>query len=457
MRLLYHNAEYEGNGAILTVLALSLLTSCIGIPASNALASMQRPRAIVVVGSIGAAFTVILITCLTVRWGLVGAAFGFLAGNLVGTSGRWAALLLVLRRHSQENSGAADSSTINWDPNVPSVIRVVQQLTQSSKESGWELTKLGEASEAFVYTVQEHHHQPIWHGYRTLVVKLYKPGSKQNAQIVAAQYNALSRLHMAMHDRTVHGWAISVPKPLYLCNSPLALVMTQAPGQPLTLCPETGDGTKTDVLDSAARAIVAAMESYWSLGQLHGDLGFDNILCDVRARALSFVDPDATRSCSVLQTSDPRNARIRDIGIFLTDIGLSGDRNARDRKRTLFEGILRAFVETTPAVEDQARLLHEIRACARAHLQVQTPWWSLRRWWWLLLRRIVSHQIDTMLIQTGAELRNSLSLALQSAHCLSSPPNAAFEASSGVPAKIQRPHPCFIAARDDAMLDELRP
>jgi O-antigen/teichoic acid export membrane protein len=402
MRLLYRNGEYWGQGDIVTVLGLALLASSVGIPASNALASMQRPCAIVLVGSISAVFTVVLVTGLTIRWGLVGAAFGFLGGNFAGASGRWAAFLLTVSQSCKEKVRAATSSTIDQDPNVSSVIRVVEKLTRSSNGS-WELTKLGEASEASVYSVRAQHQQSIWNGHHTLVVKLYKQGSKQDTGIVHAQYDALSRLHLTMHGRASHGWKISVPEPIYICKSPVALVMTQVPGQTLTLCLETGDDMTPEVLDSAARAIVTAMELNWSLGRLHGDLGFDNILCDVSARNLSFVDPDATRGCSVSAASDPQNARVREMGAFLTDMELNGDRSVQHRKRILFEGMLRALFENIPASEDGDRLLHQIDAFARAHLQVRGSLWSARRWWRFLLGRIVARRVDRLLARFRVE------------------------------------------------------
>src|SRR5262249_32057287 len=82
LRFLYHGTEYEGHGHVLTVLALAMLASAVGMPASNALASMERPRAIVLVGTVAAALTVALVFWWMTQWGLLGAAYGFLAGNL---------------------------------------------------------------------------------------------------------------------------------------------------------------------------------------------------------------------------------------------------------------------------------------------------------------------------------------------------------------------------------------
>jgi O-antigen/teichoic acid export membrane protein len=83
MRFLYHGKEYEGHGHTVAVLAFATLASAVAMPASNALASMERPYAVAVVGAAGAAVTVVLVWWLMAEWGLLGAAYGLLSGNVV--------------------------------------------------------------------------------------------------------------------------------------------------------------------------------------------------------------------------------------------------------------------------------------------------------------------------------------------------------------------------------------
>ena len=97
MHFLYRGAEYEGHAHTLTVLALAMMVQAIGMPASSALGAMERPRAIIGVGAAAAMVTLVLVWWFMSRWGLSGAAFGMLAGNLVGVVGWW--VMLVLARH----------------------------------------------------------------------------------------------------------------------------------------------------------------------------------------------------------------------------------------------------------------------------------------------------------------------------------------------------------------------
>jgi len=97
LELLLPGHEYQDQKTVLIVLALALLATSVGMPASSALASMERPRAIVVVGGLGAAVTVFLVALLMAEWGLIGAAYGYLAGSAIAAAGRWLAFLIISR------------------------------------------------------------------------------------------------------------------------------------------------------------------------------------------------------------------------------------------------------------------------------------------------------------------------------------------------------------------------
>jgi O-antigen/teichoic acid export membrane protein len=97
MRFLYHGKEYEGRAHIVATLAFATLVLAIGMPAISALAAMERPRAIVGVGAVASIVTVVFAWWLTREWGLAGAAYGWLAGNVAGSAGVWVAFLALVR------------------------------------------------------------------------------------------------------------------------------------------------------------------------------------------------------------------------------------------------------------------------------------------------------------------------------------------------------------------------
>jgi len=395
MRVLYHGVDYEGHGHAVAVLAFAALASAIGLPASNALASMERPREIFVVGAVGAVLTVILVWWLMTEWGLLGAAYGLLSGNVVGSAGLWIAFLA---RAPQA-------------PDPAPAFRVLETLTRSSDSGRWAMTRLGEGDHANVYAARSTDHAPIWGTHRDLVIKLYKPEAALTLGMVQAQFESLSRLHAALHGRTVHGWTISTPQPLRVCQSPLALVMTAVAGKKdLKSCAAADDDLTPDVLQAIGRVFVAAMRESWSRGQLHGDLGLQNVLYDVRTRSLSFIDPGTPECCLVCNDGTGRwRPAALELGHILRDLGtdvrdILGNPIARLRRQIFVESALRAFVGTLGEREEKQQALRDIRACALGHLgKVLAPSWSIRGLGHWLLSQIVVRRMDFMLDRLNTE------------------------------------------------------
>jgi O-antigen/teichoic acid export membrane protein len=151
MRLLYHGKEYEGNGHTVTVLVLAVLAGGVGMPAFNALASVERARESFWIGAFGGILTVALVWCLVPRWGLLGAACGFLAGTAIRAAGRWVAFLALVPRRGPEADPRtlpdACPRTIGSDsisaPPVPVLSRPMDARVQDrTRETRSELTVL---------------------------------------------------------------------------------------------------------------------------------------------------------------------------------------------------------------------------------------------------------------------------------------------------------------------------
>lgn len=113
---LYHGPEYIGTGPVVSALALALLAAAAGMPASNALASIERPRPIFWTGFL-AAISTVLATWFLVEWGPLGAAWGLTIGNAIGAGARWAAFGALAKRVATPTKAAADGSP-SGDPQV---------------------------------------------------------------------------------------------------------------------------------------------------------------------------------------------------------------------------------------------------------------------------------------------------------------------------------------------------
>jgi O-antigen/teichoic acid export membrane protein len=111
MRLLYRSKEFVAPGHTLDLLVFAAFASAIGLPAANALAAMERPRAIVVAALIGTILTVGLVWWLLSTRGLAGAAAGMLVGSAVGTVGLWIGFLTLVAQ-SVDTSGSWISSRL---------------------------------------------------------------------------------------------------------------------------------------------------------------------------------------------------------------------------------------------------------------------------------------------------------------------------------------------------------
>jgi O-antigen/teichoic acid export membrane protein len=97
MELFYPRPEYRGQSVILTMLALAALAAAVGVPASMALASVERVRPVAFVMSMTAAATLLLVGGMSLAAGLWGAAVGVLIAECLGSLARWTALIIVTR------------------------------------------------------------------------------------------------------------------------------------------------------------------------------------------------------------------------------------------------------------------------------------------------------------------------------------------------------------------------
>jgi O-antigen/teichoic acid export membrane protein len=95
---LFHGDIYAHRGPVIATLGLTMVATAISLPASISLASIGQPQSVVRSGSIGLALTAALVWLLAPRYGVLGAAFGSLIGNLVNSTGLWVAFLTALTR-----------------------------------------------------------------------------------------------------------------------------------------------------------------------------------------------------------------------------------------------------------------------------------------------------------------------------------------------------------------------
>jgi O-antigen/teichoic acid export membrane protein len=404
MRFLYHNPAYDGHEHILVVLALAVFAGAIGIPASNALSSLERAQAIFCASFIGVLITLTLSFFLVGRLGIAGAAYAVLAGNLAAALGRWFAFFRLLSKGTQVSS----SRTALSDAIVADVVHAAGRAVKASNEVEWSVEKLGEGYQAHVCAARSPSDEANCRKSPFLVVKLYKPMAELSQQFVRDQFSALARLHAVANNRIIEGWTLLIPEPQYLCDSPPALVMTWVPGENFEQCLQSGDHITPEALKTAARAVAAALKSYWSLGQPYGELAASNMLGDVPGRTISFIDLGVGPAFQF-----PRDTSCRwypasqDLAYLLYDLGTAielGNHSARVRKEMFVIEIVRAVFDRIECLEEKRQLLLEIRFYLRAHLDTLEVSWSPQGVWHGIIRRFASRRIEQILAELASEI-----------------------------------------------------
>ena len=393
MRMLYHGKEFEGLGHTLTVLVVAMSVGALGLPPSNALAAIETPRAIVITGLVGAGVTVILISLFMPEWGLLGAAYGLLGGSVVGAVGRWVALIMRVPK-------VYDSTP---------VIRALQEFTRHVDDSRWTITRIGEGGDADVFLISSTVGQPIWNMESTLVAKLYKPEIALSPEMVHAQFNSLSKLHAVLDGREIDGWTIFVPRPLYVCASPLALVMTTVPGANIEFGTSKSDVLRSQMLRNGARAFANAIEQCWSSGRRHGDLTLQNVLLDVEEKKISFIDAGTIESCSTCNDSATQLAAASDIGHLLwhsaTGVMELIDRPTVRAGREMFvESVLFAILENIESRQERRQFLERAWVSAQQHLADRLCLsWSARGIWHRIVKKVAINRIRSILERVGSQ------------------------------------------------------
>ena len=395
LQLFFSQKAYGGHSDILVALALWQLVHAIGIPPSNALAAMERVRINFYTGLAATCIAVVFIGLLMVVWGLLGAAIGLLIGSAARSAMRWVVFLTITDTvaHSTSSSSNAEAAT-----------RALRQFTKRDDRQRLEITQIDVGSQAHIFTVQSQDRQPVWLTHRGLVVKLYKHNKDAgNSATATEQRDSLLALHQAIHGRTVHGWKILVSEPLHVSQSPPALVMTMVPGRKLSLCLETDERFTHEAMDSAALAIASAMQRCWSAEGVHGDLAFHNILCDVEARELSFVDAGVLADCCKYEGAIRNwNPAVHDLAHILCDVSSNVrqaivNRGAHVRSQHFCAKLLRAWIDSIGPVEEKRRMLDELHDCTRLHIRASGSSISPHGLWHAVTRRIALRRLDKIM------------------------------------------------------------
>lgn len=387
MRFLYRGQEYAGQGGVLTVLALAQLALVIGSPASNALKSLQQPRASALAAFLGAAATLLLVWLLMLRWDLAGAAYGLLIGNLTGSMGRWAMFLYLVPRSSEKLDEAKEA------------LRLVSAQTPLSD---WRIKRSGEGSDGVVYFAQSVSGHRF--GADELVVKVWKSDHAS----AGAQAAKLSRLSAVFDGAGVGSWRLLSPRPLATSMTPPAMVMTCVPGRDLNRWMADGEELTPVLIDEIADVTVHALRRCWSRGENHGDLALQNILCDLEAKCLSLIDAE-TRDEIPGGRGDAGAMAAADLAGLLSDVAADvkasiGNAAARQRRQHFVKRVFRRYLDTLQSKREKLELLRDVAGGARTTIEGWLPrTLTPRGLWRCAVRAVALRRLRRLIAEVEAE------------------------------------------------------
>jgi hypothetical protein len=297
-------------------------------------------------------------------WGILGAAYGGLAGSAVGALGRWVAFLTVARKSEAE---------------AP-VDAAVLQLADAGSDAY--VQRLGEGDFAAVFLVTPRA------GGEPVVVKLYRDTAEPG--LAKDQYDALLRLHACLDGCEADGWQMRIPRPIAVSHAPRGLMMTHVTGRALD-----GEPIDADITRSAGQAFAQLMQSAWREGLLHGDLNSSNVLLDTKLRTLALIDPGPGVSCAACNAAHIAPAA-RDLGHLVGELTTDlNDMIGQPAVRMQKQSFVMAALETTGVCRAE-----EVRAAALWHIErTLHPSWSPRGIWHRVVRAVAERRGHDLLTQ----------------------------------------------------------
>ena len=403
VHFLYPSKEYAGQGLTVALLSVSMLAWAVGIPASSALTSMEHPRVVFVTGTAAAWLTVLLVAVMAAKWGLLGAAWASVAGNVVKSVAYWVAFLMLLPRTAPQPAASTTGAALGR----AEVLAVLRQCITAKDLDDWGVERFAAGHQANLYGVRPGGEigAAAWGNYPSIVVKLYKPEFAQPAR-VREEFHSLRGLYAALPVQPIGGWKISSPHPLYISEHPPGIVMSVVPGRTLSQLLEAENGCTAEVTASLPHVLIGALRGFWADGRQFGDLNLDNILCNPETREIAFVDPSIPPD--YLDCRDlPRRwyPASHDLARLLYETAVTVRRTmgrpaAQLRKKMFVASTLRAF-DTAGAWGRQSALFAEIGLCAQEFAKQLDLSFSPKGVWHLVLRPIATNRIEEIIEIAG--------------------------------------------------------
>ena len=171
------------------------------------------------------------------------------------------------------------------------------------------------------------------------------------------------------------------------------------------------------VLSMLHNPIASSLQKYWSEHfRIIGDLNYNNMLCDLPAKTLIFVDPGvADPSISWKGTSKGFFPASHDLGYLLFEVCATNPKielfsRDRARRRSLFvKQVIHCYMHRFIEEPHFDRFLNELYECSKLHAtRIELPWGFRGVWRRYVAMRTLSNlfqEIGDILKQPGKSTR----------------------------------------------------
>jgi hypothetical protein len=272
------------------------------------------------------------------------------------------------------------------------------------------LKAVAQGKQARIYAVVDEAGEAVRLEDAELLAKVYR-SCLSAPDVAREEFHRLERLHGALEGLRINGWAVKVPRPVAVCKTPCALLMTRVPGETVeTLMLERR--ISMEIACAIAEVTASYLSEYWCvMSEIYGDLHLENIVCAPEQGILGFIDPGAPNhpvfSCpDVPARWHPAS---RDVAYLLFELATANVKRVLTSPTTYVQQsafawtVLERVVLNGRPQHEANEFLDEIRACTAVHLgRIDTQGWT-KGFWRAWVKVVAARQLTAWLSRASLD------------------------------------------------------
>lgn len=265
--------------------------------------------------------------------------------------------------------------------------------------------KIDKGSQSTIYSASQTDSSTIETISKQFIVKKFLPDSPSTEFAREREYEGLQTLANSVNGSRVNGWTVITPIPLGFCRYPPAIIMSEVAGQNIDALLRSKLLSDSSMLRSISTVAVHVLQRFWECSQdIYGDVNLNNILCNIKSRTISFLDPGAPTAdfycddVSKLWYPCSRDIAYLLFGIASTNVKKAFTNPDAVRMRTSFGTLmLSETIRSRVPRREEESFIKEVEACANYHIERCTTFGFPKRVWLNLVRMTTRLQVSRWL------------------------------------------------------------